>query len=63
MIDIPKNQTLAQAMGWNMDHRQDMREAVREIAQAKPDPIGWLLDQLSNNQLRGLVMGAQQKSK
>ena len=55
-MKIPKNQTLLQAGIWNAAHREEMRAAIRRALATEQDPVGILIMNMNDAQLREFVL-------
>ena len=62
-MNIPSGQSSAESGRWNKEHKEEMRAAVREIAEQQADPIGWLIEQLSGSELRYMIITDETKKR
>ena len=62
-MNIPSGQSSAESGRWNKVHREEMRAAVREIAEQQADPIGWLVQQFTQSELRHMIIMAETKKR
>ena len=62
-MNIPSGQSNAESWRWNKAHRDEMRAAVREIAEQQADPIGWLVQQFTQSELRHMIIMAETKKR
>ena len=62
-MNIPSGQSSAESGRWNKEHKEEMRAAVREIAEQQADPIGWLVQQFTQSELRHMIIMAETKKR
>lgn len=55
MIRVPKGMTQAQAANWNAAHRQELEAALIAVAHGKPNPVGFLVRQFTDDELIWLL--------
>jgi hypothetical protein len=62
-VNIPSGQSHKEFLRWNKEHREEMRATVREIAEQQADPIGWLVQQFTQSELRHMIIMAETKKR
>jgi hypothetical protein len=62
-MNIPSGQSSAESGRWNKKHKEEMRAAVREIAERQADPIRWLVEQFNGSELRYMIITDETKKR